>query len=211
MSVYSVKSNQIKAINQLWNQAKKNGWPFSERGYVCHDIVEKEAILFIGINPSFSESKSKHENIFINLDQEGKINGKLFPYFKKFPIIANKIKYKWTHCDLLMVRETQQKKVKELYKTHEQFVLRQLSVAKKTIIEADPKIIVVCNAYACELFKKHIFKTTFDPKIGTHVIQNKELKGKIVFYSSMLTGQRALDLGSLERLQWHLRMITSNL
>lgn len=52
----------------------------------------------------------------------------------------------------------------------------------------------------------------FDDKIGTHRITgNKEfetvLKGTPVFFTSMLTGQRALDNGSFERLGWHINKV----
>ena len=48
-------------------------------------------------------------------------------------------------------------------------------------------------------------KFEFDKTIGTYVVNEpKELKGTKIFFTSMLSGQRALDLGTRERLVWHI-------
>ena len=49
-------------------------------------------------------------------------------------------------------------------------------------------------------------KIIFDDKIGTYKITLNE-KSVPVFFSSMLTGQRALDKGSFERLKWHVKNV----
>ena len=50
----------------------------------------------------------------------------------------------------------------------------------------------------------------FDDTIGTYrIINNPDFKDTIVFFSGMLTGQRALDNGSFERLKWHLNKVKS--
>ena len=52
-----------------------------------------------------------------------------------------------------------------------------------------------------------IFKTKFSKDIGTHVITEGNLKNTPVFFTSMLSGQRAMDVGSRERLEWHINFI----
>jgi hypothetical protein len=52
----------------------------------------------------------------------------------------------------------------------------------------------------------------FDEDLGCDVIQASkdtpvELVGTPVFFSSMLSGQRALDRGSWERLAWQMRRV----
>lgn len=51
--------------------------------------------------------------------------------------------------------------------------------------------------------------STFDPSIGTYRIEIDGFKTPIIF-SGMLSGQRALDLGSLERLKWQIKFIIEN-
>lgn len=48
----------------------------------------------------------------------------------------------------------------------------------------------------------------FCTELGTHkIIRHKTLNGTPVFFTSMLSGQRALDNGSKERLIWHIGKI----
>ena len=57
-------------------------------------------------------------------------------------------------------------------------------------------------------FNPDAFDFCFDEEIGTYrIVNNSSLEGTPVFFSSMLTRQRALDLGSLERLEWHIRFV----
>jgi len=56
------------------------------------------------------------------------------------------------------------------------------------------------------------FGFEFDDEIGTYrIIKNDKLKHTPVFFTSMLTGQRALDLGSYERLIWHILFVLKKL
>ena len=120
----------------------------------------------------------------------------------------------WSHLDLLYIRQTDQKKVKALFNDDisKEFLEKQLVISKKIIENSKPKVIVVSNAYARELFRYNCnFDTPFDESIGTHrIINNKLLEGTPVFYTSMLTGQRALDNGSYKRLVWHLNQVIIN-
>jgi hypothetical protein len=134
-------------------------------------------------------------------------DGRVHQYFKKFPEISSYAGMKWSHLDLLMIRETKQAKVKKIYETERRYILTQLGIAKKSILESKPRVIVVCNAFACSLFERHLFKLRFDDAIGTYVVSSKSLRGTPVFFSGMLSGQRALDLGSLRRLKWHIKKI----
>lgn len=49
-------------------------------------------------------------------------------------------------------------------------------------------------------------KSTFNSEIGTYEIELNNEMVPIIF-SGMLSGQRALDIGSLERLKWQSKMI----
>lgn len=190
-----------------------------------HDEDEKDCdVLFVGINPSFKEG-SKIGSSFFNRDAP-------HPYFKPFNIIHKELSvnikndnYKnWTHIDILAIKETNQKFIKSLMKTTTgiDFVMDQILVARQRILYIKPKIIVVCNAQARVLMgkdrsidKKNIerniwmdFNFEFNDEFGSYRIKDiPELEHTHVLFSSMLSGQGALDLGSRERLVWQMGRI----
>ena len=100
-----------------------------------------------------------------------------------------------------------------------------MEISKQIIEEAKPKIIVVNNSLARrflgfdkgekneQVYYEWIgFDFKFDDDIGTHrIINNEMLNGTPVFFTSMLTGQRALDNGSYERLIWHINYVKGRL
>lgn len=190
-----------------------------------YDTDENEAdILFLGMNPSFVSSQQKESYEWTREWTRGK------DYFKPFFTIEEnlKIKYgldiKWTHYDLFAFRETKQANIKRLLMSNEEgrvFLFQQLEVLKGRLLQTQPKVIVASNALIRTFFgmNKHKnkkenevgvwlgdwIKFYFDRTIGTHVVSEpKELKGTKIFFTSMLSGQRALDLGTSERLVWHI-------
>ncbi len=96
-------------------------------------------------------------------------------------------------------------------------LVMQYLISKDIIELATPRIIVVNNAYARKWmtekdFNIHCYESKFDDNIGTHrIVKNDKLNGTPVFFTSMLTGQRALDLGSYERLKWHLKFVLNDI
>lgn len=96
-------------------------------------------------------------------------------------------------------------------------------MSKEIIEEAKPQIIVVANTTARLFFgkDKNIEKDVniwlnydfeFDNLIGTHRIKTEgNLFNTPVFFTSMLSGQRAMDNGSFERLQWHINFVLNKL
>ena len=100
--------------------------------------------------------------------------------------------------------------MKDLFKNElsRDFFEQQLIISKEIIEMTKPKVIIVNNSLARDYFQ---FETLFDKLIGTpRIINNQVLEGTPVFFTSMLTGQRALDLGSYERLKWHIKQVLSN-
>jgi hypothetical protein len=85
------------------------------------------------------------------------------------------------------------------------FVRSQLELSKQLIVGVKPRVIVVANAFASEVFAKQ-FSTEFDENVGYHKTQ---LMGKSVptFLGSMLTGQRAMDVYSYQRLKWQIKQV----
>jgi len=203
-----------------------------ERGFVFqYDEDERECeLLFIGINPAMNREHGPWKDSYqrpIENDDE-----KHLAYFKSFVSIAKELRSptyhwqgKWTHIDIFAFRETNQNFIKtNLLNPKNQegidFLYTQLMIARERIIHIRPKVIVVSNALVRMFMGKERgfledkkeeygvwmdFRFEFDPEIGTDVIiEPQELKGTYVFFTSMLSGQRALDNGSKERLVWHI-------
>ena len=213
-----VKKIVENKINQIWSET-----PAEVTTHMPPLTIAKipdAQIIFIGLNPSLSpEDRSKllkrsNKSLeFYALDGDEDRR-----YFKKFPKISRQTQLSWTHFDLLFIRETKQSKVKQLLKTQagRQFLYRQLMVSKlvlNQLIEKDkPKIFVVNNTLAREFLGKDRpinyadnqeywlnYKFDWDEKLGTYTYKESPF-----FFSSMLTGQRALDRDSFERLIWRI-------
>lgn len=186
--------------------------------------IIKEAILFIGINPAFSKSRKEEviskEIEFYQIIAE---DTKDITYFEKFKDIAKYCNNSaWSHLDLFFIRETNQELIEKLSYDNVDFLQAQLDISFDIINEAAPKVIVVSNSLASEFFgkrkQKHLFfekiwlgfdldfEKDFDTEIGTYKIQIAGKNIPIIF-SGMLSGQRALDLGSFERLKWQIKKI----
>ncbi|MFC7063131.1 hypothetical protein [Halobacillus seohaensis] len=98
--------------------------------------------------------------------------------------------------------------------------IEMFNITLKAIIIYKPKIIVIANANAFKLFKEYIMSlgdpyyitSNLDELHGCHFVTLDQHQGGIpVLGSSMLSGQRALDLGSKERMAWQIRRIYKNL
>jgi hypothetical protein len=214
-----------KEYETIWDNYKNSVFnDVLNRGFVYQfDEDEKDCdILFIGINPAYKEGNTFERKSYIRSEAIK------HPYFKPFERIKKKLKSEygteteWTHLDLLVFRERHQSYIKKtLFNVPGglQFIVDQLKVAKNRIETINPKVIVVCNTLARRLMGKEVsddqqhnvwmgLEFIFDKEKGTDVIVNHNiLKGTPVFFTSMLSGQRALDNGSKERLIWHLNKV----
>jgi len=201
MDVISIKNDFGAQIEDIWSNKEFDSIIIKERGYAVQDEIAKKALLFVGINPSYN---NKPEKIFYNNN-----HSEVHPYFKKFIDISKIVEMDWAHIDLLFVRETNQKVVKGLGAEHlgHQFFEEQLKISIAIIERTRPKILVVNNTYARDLLKRK-FDFEFDEEIGTKKIKSQNSLNKTtVFFTRMLTGQRALDLGSYERLIWQIKYV----
>lgn len=218
-----------KKIMKLWEETAPE--LTLERMPIFYGDLQKNGILFVGSNPSFSKAgfssflkDSKFHDIdpvtffqfpqseafsvekSVQIDQLAKDK---YRYYSKFRKIAKEVNLGWEHVDLFFVRKTSQKDVKKLVcskgETLSDFGRNQLALSKKLIDEAKPQIIVVASAFASRLFKAH-FKAKFNTDLGYHeaLIADKMTP---VFLTSMLTGQRALDKFSCERLCWNIARV----
>lgn len=136
---------------------------------------------------------------------------KLHRYFRQFPQFMED--GAWNHVDLLAVRHTNQSELSGALALGTQeafastFVAAQLEVCLELAAALAPPVVVVVNALAATLLKWHLkahADLEFDPAGGHH---RGKLGSQVIpwFFSGMLTGQRAIDNHSLERLIWHVR------
>lgn len=120
--------------------------------------------------------------------------------------------------DLFYIRETSQEKLKQVIFSKDGklsvFAQEQLKITKDILEEIQPKVIVIVNALASRIFKGEEFKTPFTAQFNEQFgCYSTEIGGRTipVFLSSMLSGQRALDRFSKERLRWHLQKVLKDI
>jgi len=218
----SIVNNRIINIEDLYKQQIFNLWSddsikddsIIQRGFLIPKTLEKDSILFLGINPSFTKNSSSNDykNIFYELPKDSKAT-----FYTKMRELTEDININWTHFDILFIRETQQRNVRKLIRNnnYKNFIENHLKISKKIIESVQPKIIVVSNTLARDLMRIKInnlgmnYKFIFDDHIGTERIINtrNSLENTPVFFTSMLSGQRALDIGSYNRLKWHIKNV----
>jgi hypothetical protein len=189
------------------------------RGYAIEREVEKESLLIVSMNPSFSDKPNawnngnSHGSVFYKIPAKKSPNGTndFFNAINEFYDDIKKTCRKsppLAHHDLLYVRETKQKNVTDWIrnKMYASLFSPQLAISKKIIELSNPKLIVVLNAGARELFKELFGNGSFDNKLGAfmYCINGKDTP---VLFSGMLSGQHALDLGSKKSLKWHIEFI----
>lgn len=190
-------------------------------GFQFDEDINNPDVLFIGINPAYRIDRPVLKQSYTKpANKPG--------YFRPFHKMEEDFKtdYKreisWSHLDLLAIRETQQSYVDNyLFKSEVgvDFVMEQLAVAKEIIAHLKPKVIVASNTLARELLgrnKKVLadgravgvwmdYQFEFDQTLGTDkVISEDSLNGTPVFFTAMLSGQKALDRGTFQRLVWHI-------
>lgn len=198
---------------------------------LIYNQMKTRGILFIGLNPSYNSkvykrilknteySSEKHEVLFswknpADLDIEKvlaieNIMIEKHNYFKRFKEIARCTTTPYEHIDLFFYRLTGQNNFEKKILQKEKldvFVENQLKLSMKLIEYVSPKVIVVANARASKELKKNWkgnLSLEWNKTYGYHAIKLAD-KCVPVFFTSMLTGQRAMDNGSYKRLKWHI-------
>jgi len=218
-----------KEVLKLWAESSEE--QTLGRMPVLYPPLKTNRILFVGLNPSFNERGFKsalsgpdfkdidvetfyaHPNSGIfdqSISNKIEENSKVHhSYFKKFRNIETHLGIQWEHIDLFFIRETSQKSMKKrvLEKGDDlnEFGRKQLDLSKRLIEKSKPRLIVVANALASQLFKNY-FSPKFNEEKGCHYVDINGMSTP-VFLTSMLTGQRALDNHSFERLKWHIKKV----
>lgn len=214
----NIKKEYGKRIEELWKNPAFQNLEVIQRGYTVTDNIHTDRLLFIGINPSYNQipiSKTEDSYYTLNTDSEQD-----HPYFQKIQRIADKVDLAWTHLDLLFFRGAQNEINTSILKGQKEakFLNAQLDITCEILEKSRPRVVLVANTKARAYLGKGAavdwvegrFQFEFDNTIGTDRfnVPHSPLHRTPIFFSSMLSGQRALDLGSLERLIWHLKLVT---
>jgi hypothetical protein len=210
-------------VNALWREFETEEYCRFSPNSIAE--IPNDGLIFIGINPSMTD-KVKERLIekndinceFHKLTYDINVD---YRYFKKFFDVAEKTGMNWGHMDLLYNRETNQKKVAGLLKTErgKDFIYNQCMISKivleELIDENKPRIFVVNNTLARKLLGQYHMEKPMNESthwIGYDFVWNEDFgtyvyKNNAFFFTSMLTGQRALDNGSYKRLIWHINFV----
>jgi len=197
-------------LNAVWHNPEYA--IFCQSPYYYPREILPAALLFVGMNPSESKDKSELSENSYPVNQSGNTH----PFFKAYEKFAlDCCAGTWSHIDLFYFRKTEQKDIGSILEKKEGagFLYEQLLITRDRIIAAQPKLIVVANAGAAGFMGRD--KRT-EPNIPANqrnewmnldFYWSQELGAYLwndvpVFFSSMLSGQRALDKGSYELLAW---------
>lgn len=200
-----------KIILDIWKKYPKE--TFTNRSpFLFDNYKTSPKVLFVGINPAYKDSLDglnieefkKHEIKVRGIKKE-----EAYQYFRPFYDFTSN----WEHIDLFFLRETNQNLVKEMlgYKSSRlnDFARSQLDLFIPRLEIIKPAVIVVNNALASNIikseFKKYIVNADFN-KEGFDRLKLNDFNIPI-FFSGMLTGQRALDIESRRRLIWQVKKL----
>ena len=207
-------------ISRLWKLKFDNAIKSTENTNVkfkqfCFHVNQVESpIWFFGMNPSLpkpsndfiSQTSYINDNLIVELKNEQARMHKNHPYFEaaikffKKDVGIQELEMPVFH-DLYPVRHTKQKEFVQFIKHEENKEFREkLDEATKELIDGImPDIIVIANAKASKLMQKIFFGRN---EYNGETKLTYELDGKKtdMIFSSMLSGQRALDTYSRSRL-----------
>ena len=189
---------------------------------LIYDKIESDGLLFVGCNPASPKKNHYHapklaelvgnpKAIFELMDEERQARDS-YPYFKPCQEIAKRLEMKWTHVDWFFKRDTSQGTLAdEVTEDRGQgksgiklnaFARRQVALSRRLIDACRPRMVLVMNGFASRIARSEFNLVELDDE----GLQWAEIGGRRVpiFLSGMLSGQRALDHGSRERLEWHM-------
>lgn len=207
------KINQT--IKELFNWKKDELYPL----FYSHNQFNKKAeILFIWMNPAGTEKsyykiwKWFTDKKIQSIVEENENFFEYEPYYWIYKKLFKKWnKSNWNIIDLYVIRWTNQHEIMQKKKDDEAFFKKQYNdIFLPLLTSLKPKIIVVTNAKASSLLnnlwywkEKKINKNWYWILPKEIQYENSE-KTKVIF-TSMLSGQRAMDIYTREILKWHIK------
>lgn len=217
------------ALKDLWTKRfNGNSMVYAPMQYT---VPQQRSLVFVGMNPSFSE-KGWREILWRS--QKPKLDPRSFfqwptprdfdiglayelealalkhyRFFAHHRALSKALKLSWAHLDLFAYRETDQLKVRKEVLTVDQnikmtpFGEAQFALFEDLLKLAHPLAVIVVNALASRIYR-HMRSPRFDTSAGYYRDSFDEAQPFPVFFSGMLTGARALDRFSRDRLFWQI-------
>ena len=201
-------------IDAIWSKQIANHPETKEEeviklGYAIERHLNKGDVLFLGMNPSYKPGRWNHDGGgFYNVSAGNSYFQAMIDFCQE-TLDRNDI----SHHDIFFIRHTEQKSVIKLTNQEEykDFFDEQLELTRDIIRAAEPRLIVVLNAGVREYFKRIFpfdWDKDFNDNLGAHLVRIKE--NAPVLFSGMLSGQRAMDLGTKRALRWHIQHIINH-
>lgn len=173
------------------------------------DDTVRNGLLFVSCNPSgadieyYKEKNKNKEDVIWYKPEDGKDTSGFLGALKEF---AGESVY--SKLDVFCVVKKEQKEVRGHYKKHQEIYKEMFKIFVSTVEKLEPEIIVVANAFVRDLFQKDFigksgyeYEDKQDSDYGGHNAKFGN-HDTYIFFTSMLSGGRALDVGSREVLKW---------
>ena len=209
---YYVVGNLRKDYEETYSKLASQWEKYAQRGYDIIDKVQKDGLLLVGINPSFDEN---FEGPCEGNVRDSENGGYQHPYFTKPKKLNEEIGIsRFSHVDMFSLRSRPQHVVQDIVNdpNSQGFVEEQLGLFRNIVDGASPRAIVVINAFASNLIRtgRALGPLDYDENLGVDMYKIGE-KRVPVFYSGMLSGAHAVDIGSFNRLIWHIKYVLNML
>ena len=181
-------------------------------------LCEGAPLLFVGMNPSGTDKKSYSHN-----KEDVFAYGGDSPYYREMGEFAEKClgcTNSFSELDLFGIVQSNQSVVREDFLENPDYYKEMFELFLKYLILTQPKVIIVANALACKMlcrdllkldqpkydnfYKNAKYSLTQNDQLGGYTFSTKGFKAQM-YFSSMLSGQRALDNGSKDNLIWMVR------
>ena len=214
------------AIKNLWKTEFKNTSNKTKVKFTqpCFHVPQSESpVWFIGMNPSFVEKSSDGQNVILTqnsnltenltlqLIQHQREMHDCLPYFKKArdffvsDVGITELATPIFH-DLYPIRHTKQNEFEKFLDQNSSLCDLLDEATVKLITGAMPDLIIIANAGASRRIQRmrNLFQPNVDRNATTLTFEANGKKTDVIF-SSMLSGQRALDIFSRSRLAKEVR------
>ncbi len=217
-----IKDELFKEYVKFWNENKDNDTfenffdKFSDYAPKIEigdfDDTVRNGLLFVSCNPSGTDTDFYEQNNKIDYKEvmwypKKKDTSGFLDALKKF---SEKCGYggKYSKLDVFCVVKKAQKQVIKHYsdKNNKSLYEKMFTIFVDTVEKIQPEVIVVANAFIRDLFQNDFkdiirYDKNQDLEYGGHRAKFGEHE-TYIFFTSMLSGGRALDVGSREVLEW---------
>lgn len=182
-------------------------------------LCEGAPLLFVGMNPSGTDKKSYSRN-----KEDVFVYGGDSPYYREMGEFTEKClgcTEGFSELDLFGIVQSNQSVVREDFLENPDYYKEMFELFLKYSVLTRPKVIIVANAFVCRIlcrdkalnldqskyhyfYKNTEYSLVENDQFGGYTFSTLGFKSQL-YFSSMLSGQRALDNGSKDNLIWMVR------